>query len=93
MPSFWDKDLVVVEKNNPDPPRLRVFDSVKDICYLPDQATATHSFIVEQAEVQDAAIGDVDISAMDSATITTTIDGHVPDGYTGSRRRLADILQ
>ena len=27
LPSFWDKDLVVVEKNNPDPPRVRIFDS------------------------------------------------------------------
>ena len=48
LPSFWDKDLVKLERNiplnagSPVGPHVKIYDSQSDICYLPDQATATH---------------------------------------------------
>ena len=88
LPSFWDKDLVVIEKNNAGAPQVEILDSFWQTCYLPDQATATHSFLIETAEVQNMVI---DISTMaTSADITAAIDAQVPDGYTGSRRRLLE---
>ena len=50
LPSFWDKDLVVIEKNNPVP-TLKIYDVDPSVCYLPTQADATHYFTVEAAEV------------------------------------------
>ena len=50
LPSFWDKDLVVIEKNNPVP-TLKIYNVNTFVCYLPTQADATHYFTVEAAEV------------------------------------------
>ena len=75
-------NLVVLERGEPIPV-AKTFSVQAKTCHLPDLATSTHSFSMEE---EDEDTDSIDIQSMTSDDITSAIDAIVPDGYTGARR-------